>query len=1241
MTLSTQKSSDTRKFRWQAEDLVFPINAKDYQRALTPAERRVDYAAIKKIFDEDALATGLVLRGFIKATEAALIHLIEQSSLSAEFTQSLRLDTGRELSKAVNDYLLDVWRRNRDLAIAELPEQLRTQLEGLRRYTEEQYAFCPTGEGGGIDNSCSPSGGEPGGGVSKTPLDSIERKLGVTVDEHKIDSRVKEDPDIDLIANRGQFLSTDGITIVKGRKHQCHGNAARLYRQGKIDFIVTGYADGFTWSENVPIDKRDPKESVWFQHSWGIKDNNIVETTSNFSRYYGVVLTKEESAKFAKRYVGKDKIPLGEKTKTGIFEKPKFDQEDEHWSVDKLDWQSGDKKDYASSFRPDVAVNYLRNRALFIKGLIDDFTQSLKLDTGRELSRAVNDYLLDVWRRNRDLAITELPEQLRTQLEGLRRYAEEQYAFCPTGEGGGIDNSCSPTGENNGTDSNIVFKGTSVDVVKSIKANGLKRGPSQAGRPPSVYYTTNENHARLWGSLIASFNKKGTAFAVVEFSIPTIEQGISDELHPMQDAFRLERDIPASWIKGIKVYDPKAGKVVSVLARQEPSFYTVVFIEQDEDKKDYAQSFRPDVAVNYLRNRALFIKGLIDDELTRQVKYQVFEHLKGGRTLSETIGNLREVFEPWVGDPEKIIPSGISRTPEDILRAYRLETIIRTETATAMNLARTAVADAAEDFVLGYQYSAILDLRTCFKKNTKVKLANGKWRSIEYIKPGDEVVTASGHVNKVVACWRYVAPTWRVLTFSDGTKITCTPTHPFWVRNGTSYSWIEAHALGKGTTVAVDGSIERICDNNMHSMWPAVPPLQMFEAQVLLNGMLHQMGKCVLRKEETIMPAMQEAAASKMPNQQVLLDGMPPEVSYAAKSEIALQGVQKGILSERKEFKQKILQYNVLLQKRQAQSESVKEMPGMRQTIFNRDKIYSSSSDLLRRMQTYTQAKRCSSKVGYSGLHRVWEAAYPSIEALSHGPKDSLLFLEVPSKETKDTMPYVRKVFLNERAIFLRKEEQYPNFLFGEMLSCIPSAYEYRTDGSKSLDSIEYSLQEGICNNEEINSGFFAKGLQNSVRNGRGILASTQQEPRRTQRRNSYANGISSNQVQLQFGQSAGSRFTAYHSNHTSEPIRGGGCVTVLTNEPIAEFEWAYDIEVENDHTYIAEGLFVHNTELCAGADGITFRKDDARAVKLTPPLHWQCRSLLTYVTTNDVPVEWTSEEDLDAVVRDIPKEFK
>jgi SPP1 gp7 family putative phage head morphogenesis protein len=128
--------------------------------------------------------------------------------------------------------------------------------------------------------------------------------------------------------------------------------------------------------------------------------------------------------------------------------------------------------------------------------------------------------------------------------------------------------------------------------------------------------------------------------------------------------------------------------------------------------KQYATAFRPDVAGNYFRNRALMIKGIIEDELTKLVKFQIFEHLKGGRILNETMGLLRALFEPWIGDPTKIEPSGISQTPEDILKAARLENIIRTETSTAISQGRAAVADAAEDFVLGYELSAILDERT-------------------------------------------------------------------------------------------------------------------------------------------------------------------------------------------------------------------------------------------------------------------------------------------------------------------------------------------------------------------------------------------------------------------------------------------------------------------------------------------------------------------------------------------------
>lgn len=129
-------------------------------------------------------------------------------------------------------------------------------------------------------------------------------------------------------------------------------------------------------------------------------------------------------------------------------------------------------------------------------------------------------------------------------------------------------------------------------------------------------------------------------------------------------------------------------------------------------QKAYASSFVLDIAGNYFFNRALMIKGLVDDELTKQVKLQLFQYLLGDSALEMTMEALDTVFEPWVGDPTKVVPSGLSQTPEDILKPYRLETIVRTETATAMNLARKAVAEAADDFVLGYEHSSILDERT-------------------------------------------------------------------------------------------------------------------------------------------------------------------------------------------------------------------------------------------------------------------------------------------------------------------------------------------------------------------------------------------------------------------------------------------------------------------------------------------------------------------------------------------------
>jgi membrane-associated phospholipid phosphatase len=70
-------------------------------------------------------------------------------------------------------------------------------------------------------------------------------------------------------------------------------------------------------------------------------------------------------------------------------------------------------------------------------------------------------------------------------------------------------------------------------------------------------------------------------------------------------------------------------------------------------------------------------------------------YLKGGKVLNQVIDDIRQIFEPWVGDPSKVLPSGLSGTPEDILQAFRLENIVRTESTWSYNQGRLATGDAA------------------------------------------------------------------------------------------------------------------------------------------------------------------------------------------------------------------------------------------------------------------------------------------------------------------------------------------------------------------------------------------------------------------------------------------------------------------------------------------------------------------------------------------------------------------
>lgn len=116
-----------------------------------------------------------------------------------------------------------------------------------------------------------------------------------------------DDPDVKLILDEGQFFDPKTAVAACGEGGECHWNTGLLFEADKVDNIVIGY------SQN---------NQGWHQHTWGVKDGHVVETTAenlDSLSYYGYELTKEESEEFAEFL---KEHPAGEgavRTKDGGF----------------------------------------------------------------------------------------------------------------------------------------------------------------------------------------------------------------------------------------------------------------------------------------------------------------------------------------------------------------------------------------------------------------------------------------------------------------------------------------------------------------------------------------------------------------------------------------------------------------------------------------------------------------------------------------------------------------------------------------------------------------------------------------------------------------------------------------------------------------------------------------------------------------------------------------------------------
>lgn len=75
------------------------------------------------------------------------------------------------------------------------------------------------------------------------------------------------------------------LALEPGEPNDCHGNVVRLWRAGQAR-IATGYALS--------------DDGLWREHSWGVRDGTVVETTEPRQSYWGVLVDDDDAGDFAR-----------------------------------------------------------------------------------------------------------------------------------------------------------------------------------------------------------------------------------------------------------------------------------------------------------------------------------------------------------------------------------------------------------------------------------------------------------------------------------------------------------------------------------------------------------------------------------------------------------------------------------------------------------------------------------------------------------------------------------------------------------------------------------------------------------------------------------------------------------------------------------------------------------------------------------------------------------------------------
>lgn len=119
------------------------------------------------------------------------------------------------------------------------------------------------------------------------------------------------------------------------------------------------------------------------------------------------------------------------------------------------------------------------------------------------------------------------------------------------------------------------------------------------------------------------------------------------------------------------------------------------------------QEVKPDKALKFMQDKTDFVVKGINDPLTGDIQKVLINSIDIGQSVPNTIKGIEDAYQPYLEDGNAIVD-------QKQLQPFRLEAIVRTNMSQAYNQGRRAIGEDPDvkDFVLGYQFSEIIDSRT-------------------------------------------------------------------------------------------------------------------------------------------------------------------------------------------------------------------------------------------------------------------------------------------------------------------------------------------------------------------------------------------------------------------------------------------------------------------------------------------------------------------------------------------------